>query len=372
MSASVRRAGVALAAAVAMLLVPADPAAADNIRNQQWHLAVLGIEQAQRVSQGDGVVVAVLDSGVDVKHAELAGAVLAGVAYGEGNNTGGRVDDIGHGTAMAGLIAGRGLPNGGGVLGIAPKAMILPVQVVRSGLGLGIPEYDAAGIDWAVEHGAKVINMSLDIGETPTVRAAVERALQAGVVVVAAAGNTPEQKTVGFPANVPGVIAVAGTDRDGNHAQVSVTGPEVLVAAPAVDVVSTHPGAKYAVGSGTSEATAIVSGVVALVRAKYPELSAAEVVHRITATATDKGKPGRDEEFGFGIVNPVAALTADVAPMPPSSSAGGDAGGEGSPGGSGVGAKGSTSAAGVVAGGVGVGLVLVAVGVWAIRRRARD
>jgi type VII secretion-associated serine protease mycosin len=301
-----------------LLLLIVQPAAADDIRDQQWHLATLGIPQAQKISQGDGVIVAVLDTGVDTKHAELAGAVLPGKGFGEGNNTDGRFDPVGHGTAMAGLIAGRGLPNGGGVLGIAPKSTILPLQVVRSDTGLAVPRLFAEGIDWAVDHGAKVINISADTSEDPQVREAVERALRSDVVVVAAVGNAPAQTTIAFPARLPGVVAVGGTDRNGDHAAVSATGPEMMVAAPAVDIVSTSPAGQYTRDTGTSDATAIVSGVVALVRAKYPTLPAPEVVRRITATATDKGKPGRDPEFGYGIVNPVAALTAELPPPSPS------------------------------------------------------
>ncbi|MEV6928584.1 S8 family serine peptidase [Dactylosporangium sp. NPDC051485] len=369
MTAAVRRWCVGLLAIVLVLLGTARPASADAVRDRQWHLAALGIAQAQHISQGEGVVVGLPDTGVDIKHAELSGAVLPGKGFGEGNDNDGRADYVGHGTSMAGLIAGRGLPNGGGALGIAPKAMILPMKTLKSDDGLGVPALLAAGIDWAVEHSAKVICIAAVTGEDAAVRSAVERALRADVVVVAGVGNTPDNTTVGFPARLPGVLAVGGSDRDGGHAPISATGPEMMVAAPAVDIVSTRPNGRYAAASGTSDATAIVSGVVALVRAKYPGLSAAEVVHRITATATDKGKPGRDDEFGFGIVNPVAALTADVAPA---SSSAGVAEVAASPSAAGVSAAGGSSAAVVVAGGVGVVLVLVAVGVWAIRRRARE
>ncbi|MFG2037069.1 type VII secretion-associated serine protease mycosin [Dactylosporangium sp. NPDC048998] len=350
-----------------VLLVTVRPAAADNIRDQQWHLTALGIPQAQKISQGDGVVVAVLDTGVEAKHAELAGAVLPGKGFGEGNDTDGRFDFLGHGTAMAGLIAGRGLPNGGGVLGVAPKAMILPLQVLRNEFGLGAPATFAEGIDWAVDHGAKVINLSVDTSEDPQVREAVERALRSDVVVVAAAGNTPDQTKVGFPANLPGVVAVGGTDRNGDHAAVSVTGPELVVVAPAVDVVSTRPSGQYALGTGTSDSTAIVAGVVALVRAKFPRLSGAEVVRRITATATDKGKPGRDDEYGFGIVNPVAALTADVPSAAAAPSGGGSgAGGAGAPP---VGGGGAVKAVLLVGGVVVlVGGLVIAVRRWRLPR----
>jgi subtilisin family serine protease len=187
------------------------------------------------------------------------------------------------------------------------------VQTVHSEFG-GSPIDLGEGITWAVSQGAKVICVAAVTSEYPQLRAAVEAAVKADVVVVAGAGNTPSNKQVGFPAKLPGVVAVAGTDKDGYHASISATGPEVLLAAPAVDIVSTGAFGKYVTGDGTSNSTAIVAGVVALVRAKFPDLSAVEVVRRLTATATDRGKPGRDDEFGYGIVNPVAALTGSIGP----------------------------------------------------------
>lgn len=120
---------------------------------------------------------------------------------------------------------------------------------------------------------------------------------------------------MGYPASEPGVIAVGGVDRRGNHAAVSVTGPEIDVVAPAVDIYSTGINGGYRVGTGTSDATAIVAGAAALIRSKYPDLPAQEVAHRLTATAIDKGLPGRDDEYGYGVIDLVAALTADVPPL---------------------------------------------------------
>jgi subtilisin family serine protease len=134
-------------------------------------------------------------------------------------------------------------------------------------------------------------------------------------------GNRPDVNGVRYPAAYPGVIAAAGVDRKGNHAELSVNGPEVVLAAPAVEITSTGRNGRYRVGTGTSDATAIIAGAAALVRAKYPSLSAAEVVHRLTATADDRGPPGRDEQYGFGVLNLVRALTADVPPLSPTPSA---------------------------------------------------
>jgi subtilisin family serine protease len=142
--------------------------------------------------------------------------------------------------------------------------------------------------------------------------------LDANVVVVAAAGNAPQDTYVRYPAAYDGVIAVAGTDRSGLHAAISVVGFPVVIAAPAVDIISTGVNGTYQIGTGTSDATAIVAGAAALVRAKYPALSAKEVYRRLTLTADDKGAPGRDIEYGFGVLNIVKALTADIPPLPAS------------------------------------------------------
>ncbi len=332
-------------------------ASADAIRDRQWHLVALEIARAQQVSSGEGVLVAVTDTGVDDRHGELAGAVVDGREFGEGASGNGKADTDGHGTAMAGLIAGRGLPGGGGVLGIAPKATILPVQTIHSEFG-GSPENLAAGIEWAVSQGARVICIAAVTSEYPEVKNAVEAAVRADVVVVAGVGNAPEDKRVGFPAKVPGVVAVAGTGKDGTHAAVSATGPEVVLAAPAVDIVSTGAFGRYVTGDGTSNATAIVAGVVALVRARYPNLPAAEVVRRLTATATDRGRPGRDDEYGYGVVNPVAALTATL-PEPTGAASGGAGRRPGRDGAVGPGWL-------VLGGGVVAGMV-----VWLLRRRTR-
>jgi type VII secretion-associated serine protease mycosin len=309
-----RIAVLAVAGATTATLAALPTAAqADSTRDQQWHLAFLNVEAAHRISDGTGVVVAVADTGIDVTHPDLAGAVIDGTEPGESGD--GRRDSDGHGTAMAGLIAARGHGDGGrdGALGIAPKASLLAVRTLRSDFG-GSPGDLAAGVEWAVDHGAKVICVAGETGDVPEVRKAIEGAIRADVVVVAAVGNLPNDTTVAFPARLPGVLAVGGVDKNGNHASISATGPEVALSAPAVDILSTDAYRKYRTGTGTSDATAIVAGAAALVRAKYPNLRAPEVIHRLTATATDKGPPGRDPQYGYGIVNLVAALTANVPP----------------------------------------------------------
>lgn len=299
----------------AALLAAGSPAYADRVRDQEWHLTLLNVDQANHYSRGENVVVGVIDSGVDATHPDLAGNVLPGTDLVSGSGSGWN-DLVGHGTHIAGLIAAHGRGVSDGVLGVAPKARILPVTIGERTSA----DRQAAGIEWAIDHGAKVICLATGSpADDESLRQAIRDAFARDVVVVAAAGNHPEDSEVLFPARYEGVIAAAGIDQAGEHATVSVTGPAVVLSAPAVDVVSTAPHAGYSVGVGTSDATAIIAGAAALVRAKYPNLSAAEVVHRLTATAIDKGPPGRDDLYGYGIVNLVGALTADVPPLPPSS-----------------------------------------------------
>jgi type VII secretion-associated serine protease mycosin len=302
-------------AAVAVVL-PASPVWADSIRDREWQLGFLRVVEAHGYSQGAGVVVAVVDSGVDATHPDLVGSVLPGADVQRGATGDGRTDIDGHGTSMAGLIAahGHGPGNAQGVLGIAPQAIVLPV---RDGAHAGIDTADA--IAWATAHGAKVISIS-EAGPSADrlTRSAINDALAHDIVVVAGVGNIPGG-SVGYPAAYPGVVAVSGVDQHGDHAGISTTGPEVVLSAPADQVMEIELGHGYGLGTGTSDATAIVAGVAALVRAKFPNLSAIEVVHRMTATAIDKGQAGRDPVFGYGIVNPVAALTGDVPPLPTAS-----------------------------------------------------
>jgi type VII secretion-associated serine protease mycosin len=303
---------IVLAAILLALAAPAGPAFADQVRDGQWQLTYLNMAQAWQVSQGEGVTVAVIDSGIDGTHPDLAGNVLQGTSLIPNQPGNGWADDFDHGTAMAGLIAAHGHGTTDGAKGIAPKARILPIRI-GAGPNYEGPDVGADGIDFAIQHGARVISMSLT---HPTgsikVLEAVNRAEQADIVVVAAVGNVPESHEVACPACYDGVVAVGGTDRNGNHAAISVTGPQMVVSSPAVDVVTTGPHHGYHTGTGTSDATAITAGVVALIRARHPKLSATEVIHRLTATATDKGTPGRDDQYGYGIVNPYAALTATI------------------------------------------------------------
>ncbi|MEU7840188.1 S8 family serine peptidase [Micromonospora sp. NPDC049114] len=307
------------ALAPAVTVAPAPAQAADTVRGiQQWYLDYLKISAAHKITKGAGVVVAVVDTGVEASHPDLRGQVLAGHGTNAMAPPDGRRDDDkvkGHGTAMAGIIAGRG----GGemhVLGIAPAAKILPVA-----MGANFNEQDMVlGIRWAADNGADVINLSLGSGNraaSPDVVDAVNYALSKDAVVVASAGNVEQgDRQVTSPANIPGVVAVSGFGKQGGFFAGSVQGPETVIASPMDSIIAPAPEGVspngYGLGSGTSSAAALISGVVALVRSEYPKLDAANVVNRLIRTARDAGRAGRDPQFGFGRVDPVAALTRSV------------------------------------------------------------
>jgi type VII secretion-associated serine protease mycosin len=300
------RLGALVLALTVALVTAAPPAHADEIRDGQWYLASLEVADAQRISKGAGVTVAVIDSGVWAGHPDLKGAVLPGFnALGDGD---GRKDTRGHGTQMAGIIAARGRSGGQGVLGIAPEAKILPASPALSA------QVVADSIDWSVQHGAKVINMSFLVLEDDLLAEAVQRAAAADVVLVAGSGNEDQGRGSGYeyPAAYPEVLAVGATTRVGKAASFSHPGPHLDLVAPGVDVTVANgdPDKEYEHVEGTSVSTAIVSGAAALIRAKYPKLSAADVVTVLESTATDKGPAGRDDTYGHGELNLVAALDA--------------------------------------------------------------
>ncbi|MEJ8633905.1 MULTISPECIES: type VII secretion-associated serine protease mycosin [Streptomyces] len=315
----------ALCAAVAFTLLPAAPAHADGIRTQQWGLEAMNTDEAWRTTKGDGVTVAVLDTGVDDEHPDLAGSVLPGKDFiGFGAGRGDRAWAR-HGTAMAGIVAAHGHGPGqeDGVMGIAPEAKILPVRVILEGSDAAREKARksrgtalAQGIRWAADQGADVINMSLgDDSESAHAEAgedaAVQYALAKGSVIVASAGNGGEKGDhISYPAAYPGVIAVTAVDRFGTHAAFSTRRWYATVSAPGVDIVIPDPDRKYYQGWGTSAAAAFVSGAVALVRSAHPGLTPAQIKKLLADTARNGPKGGRDDARGHGMVDPAAAIKA--------------------------------------------------------------
>ncbi|MFE5756625.1 type VII secretion-associated serine protease mycosin [Streptomyces massasporeus] len=308
-----------------LVLLPAATAHADGIRAQQWALDAMHTEQAWQTTKGRGITVAVLDTGVEADHPDLAGNVLPGKdLVGFGAEPGDRAWAR-HGTAMAGIIAGHGHgpADADGVLGIAPEAKILPVRVIledgdpsrakaRSSRGNALAE----GIRWAADHGADVINLSLGDDSAsahpePSEDQAVQYALKKGVVVVASAGNGGEKGDhISYPAAYPGVIAVTAVDRAGTRASFSTRRWYATVSAPGVDVVIADPDHKYYEGWGTSAAAAFVSGAAALVKAAHPGLAPAQIKSLLEDTARNAPSGGRDDSRGFGFVDPAAAIEA--------------------------------------------------------------
>ncbi len=294
----------------ALTLATTTPAAASAVsassatsgRQDQWHLRYLHIAEAHQHSQGEGVTVGVIDTGVDTRHPDLAGTVTAGIDYTTYPSTDTLTDTDGHGTAMAGLIAAHG-----DATGIAPKATIVAARDTLNTVGYGIGAEQA--IDWAVDHGATVLCLAFGGKDDTQRRRAVDRAIAHDVVIVAAVGNNPLIPGYIYPAAYPGVIGAAGIDKNGDHATISVTGPQTLLAAPAVDITSTGLHGGYRHGTGTSDATAIIAGAAALIRSRYPHLTAPQVINQLTTTADDKGPPGRDNQYGHGVINIVRALT---------------------------------------------------------------
>ncbi|GAB3997998.1 type VII secretion-associated serine protease mycosin [Glycomyces albus] len=314
-----------------MALLPSAPSAA--IDPLGWHLHEVDAATAWDTADGTGVTVAVVDSGVDADHPNLLGAVLPGRSYVDSGSDseprllalGGDVghvdyerafahaDPVGHGTAVAGIIAGRpesGLP------GVAPGAEILPVRVLDDENRYHDSSMVAAAVEWAVDSGADVVNLSLGGHyESPAFREAVDYAAAHDVVVVACTGNQAEAddgERVWFPASDDRVLAVTGTDRTGRRWPTAITGEATDLAAPGAELTAPEPGGGYRAVTGTSFATAVVSGTAALVRSAHPDLTAPEVRQLLTATA-DRPGPG----LGAGIVDAAAAVETDPDLLPP-------------------------------------------------------
>jgi membrane-anchored mycosin MYCP len=274
-----------------------------------WAQRALDWSSVWPLTEGKGITVAVVDSGVDASP-QLAGKVTAI----DLTNTGFQdCSGEGHGTAIAGIIAASVQAQGNPFEGVAPEAKILSVKVFTEESQNNLSATLAQGIRDAALLGAQVINVSMTTRSSAVLRSAVDFALSRNVVIVASGGNDDQQTGVGpfYPASYPGVLSVGAEDPDGSLASFSDQRSHVAVTAPGENITSTAPGG-YSVNSlsGTSFATAFVSGVAALVRSRYPSLSGPEVVSRIKQTADGGTGPGT----GDGLVNPLQAVTAILAP----------------------------------------------------------
>ncbi|RME86018.1 MAG: peptidase S8, partial [Caldilineae bacterium] len=262
------------------------------------------------------VTIAILDTGIDLSHPEFAGRVLAGWDF--VNQDSDPSDDHGHGTHVAG-IAAAAINNGTGIAGIAGNASIMPVKVLDQN-GSGWWSEVAAGIIWAADHGADVINMSLSgPADSQTARDAIAYANSLGTVVVVAAGNDGTDSPR-YPAAFENVIAVGATTYQGARWTLSNFGPNVDVMAPGATIYSTYgklgQPSGYQFMTGTSMAAPHVAGLVALMRSANPSLSPTEIRDAIQNTAVDLGDPGYDAFYGYGLVDAYAALSAVAASGP--------------------------------------------------------
>lgn len=309
-----------LGLAASMTFIAVVPANALTIREREYWLTEYGITTAWKTTKGAGVNIAIIDTGVDGSHIDLKGAVIDGTdVSGVGSPDGQMPVGVSseHGTMVASLAAGRGHDGNLGVIGSAPEANILAISI---SFGSGTRSSDdqiADAVKWAVDNGADVINMSLTRNSLEWPESwddAFLYAFEHDVVVVAAAGNRGSGTTeVGAPATIPGVLVVGGVDRNGSASfDASSQGITISVAAPSEELVGAAPGGGYYQWAGTSGSTPIVSGIVALVRAAHPELDAANVINRITATATSPGVDVPSPIYGFGLVNAAAAVKASV------------------------------------------------------------
>jgi type VII secretion-associated serine protease mycosin len=328
-------AGVAVAAAIGLATsVPAAAAPADSVRDQQyWVLHMLHVQSAWSISEGANVTVAVIDSGVNPDVSDLQGGVITGSDFTHLNTSTSNLHWGQHGTWMASIIAGRGNGYGDGIIGVAPESKILSIRVIPDMNDPGYKTYDneaegqiqaelADGIREAVRDHAQVISMSIGYSApSGTVRAALQYAYDHGIVLVASAGNSgdnDEQHTrsgghgyapVSFPAEYPGVLSVGAVNADRQPTSFSSGNLSVKVAAPGEGVPAQGRNGEYYTVNGTSPACALVAGVAALIKSKYPSISPAKVMEALTMTAKQPMSGGAYNVLtGFGIVDADAAL----------------------------------------------------------------
>jgi subtilisin family serine protease len=270
--------------------------------SEQYTVSKLHLAQAHSVAKGDKVAVAIIDSGIDTTHPELQDVIAD--SYDALNST---EPAHSHGTAIAGAIVAHAK-----LTGVAPAARILAIRAFGvSGNSAESTTFTVLkSLDWAASHGSRVINMSFAGPFDPAVGRSLTAVRQKGIVLVAAMGNAGPKSPPLFPAADPNVIAVTATDADDKLFAASNRGKHVAVAAPGVDVLLPAPGGAYQMSSGTSFAAAHVSGIVALLLERRGSLTPDNVRQILQSTAKDLGPKGRDDQFGFGLVDAYRAVLA--------------------------------------------------------------
>ncbi|MGX1695803.1 S8 family serine peptidase [Microbacterium keratanolyticum] len=296
----------------------------DPTRAQEYWLDGARIREAWKTTRGAGVTIAVIDTGIARGPAAFAGAVTDGTDVSGNGSADGRTPlgpiDSDHGSRVASLAAGRGAPDGTGMIGVAPEANLLSISL-GFGASATVPftTQVAEAIIWAVDNGADVINLSFTmntLGWDPSWDKAFLHAFENDVVVVVAAGNRGSGTTVvGAPATIPGVLTVGGVDQHGTASQsASTQGITIAVSAPSEGLLGVTAAGTVERWNGTSGAAPIVSGIVALVRAAHPDMDAANVINRVISTArpAPAATSVPDPLYGFGLVDAAAAVSAEV------------------------------------------------------------
>jgi subtilisin len=292
-----------------------EPAAAGSVEyKNSWGVEHIGCEAIHDANiKGSGVDVAVIDTGIDYTHEDLAGNYVGGYDFVFDDDD--PFDDNGHGTHVAGIIAAG--ENGFGVIGVAPEASLHAVKVL-DGAGFGSLSDIIAGIEWAVDNNMDIANMSFAGNYSQALQEVCDAAGNEGLLLVAAAGNTYGQAVI-YPAAYDSVIAVTGTDKADNSTSFSPLGPQVELAAPALLIYSTSEDGGYAELSGTSQAAPHISGTAALMMSYGVEdlngdgvTNNQDVRQKLQETAKDLGIPGRDETYGYGLVDAAAAVMPAV------------------------------------------------------------
>jgi len=295
-------------------LIPAAGVTNDPMSGNEWHLATVGAPTAWTYSTGAGITIAILDTGVDGTHPDLAANMVPGWNFYDNNSD--THDVNGHGTTVAGAAAAV-TNNSVGVASIAGSAKIMPIRIADP-TAYALWSTVAQGITYAADHGARVVNLSYEgASASSTIQQAASYLRSKGGVLFVAAGNT------GAVDNTPPtdlMMVVAATLQDDSHASWSTYGSFVDISAPGYNIVSTAPGGAYWYCWGTSLATPIVAGTAALILAKRPDFTPSQVDATLKSTATDLGTPGTDVYFGAGRVNAAAALQQAAGAAPPTPS----------------------------------------------------
>lgn len=285
-------------------------AANDPYLGSQWHLGTIGAATAWDQSQGAGVTIAILDSGIDASHPDLAARMVAGWNFYDGNSD--TRDVHGHGTAVAGAAAATS-DNATGVAAVAGKANLMPVRIADAN-AYAYWSTVAQGLTWAADHGARIANISYNgVAGSSTVASAANYLRGKGGLVVVAAGN--DGNDPGFAATTA-MIPVSATNSADQRTGWSNYGAFVALAAPGEGIWTTNRGGGYSAWSGTSFASPVTAGVVALMMARRPDLPNTTIESLLYASARDLGTAGRDANFGHGRVDAAAAVAAAAAAAP--------------------------------------------------------